>query len=87
MSQVAIKTLTTEWVDFNTVQTPSADTLYYIQNRGPNAMLAQESDSVPTTEEGIVVPPYSVLKYKLGSQTLYLKSLNGTCTINISEVG
>lgn len=87
MSQLVTDTINTEWTDIEDLITVTASTLYFIQNRGPFAILACEGDSEPTTDEGIVVPPYATLKYEQGTQKLYLKTLNGKCAINISQVG
>ena len=74
-----------EWTAFEDIETPTQDKTYYIQNRGPETLIACEGDSEPTTHEGIYVPIYKVLKYVKGSQNLYLRAKSDICTINISD--
>lgn len=87
MSQIKTKNLTNVWIDFSTITTPVSNKMYFIQNRGPDILVACEGDSTPNKKGGLYVPPYCVLKYKLGSQYLYLKSFKNSCTINVSEEG
>lgn len=86
MSQIGLKKLKKSWVAFSTITQPVSDTLYYIQNRGADYLVACEAISEPTTQEGIFVPPKKILKYKVGNQNLYLRS-TGSCTINVSDEG
>ena len=84
MAQVDVKKLENEWIPFSSIVIPVSDRLYYIQNRGPNIMLACEGNSMPIKNDGLMVKPNQVLKYKVGSQNLYLKSESG-CLANVSD--
>lgn len=87
MAQIALEDLTESWVAFSDIETPVADQLYFIQNRGNGVFIAQESAAEPTDDAGVIVEPYKVLKYIAGTDTLYLKALYGECTINITSEG
>lgn len=85
MAQVAFeKNIGSEWVDVTTLATLTADEVYYIQNRGAGVLIAQENNIEPTDEAGTVVVPYKVLKYTNNGK-LWVKSLSGLCTINITD--
>ena len=87
MAQIGLQNLTTEWTAFTDITTPDADTNYYIQNRGPDILLAVESSAEPTTVDGVLVQPYKTLNYKKGTQTLYLRAYASNCAINVSSEG
>ena len=87
MAQVTKATLTTDWTALSDVMTVEENVSYYIQNRSPYNIIACESSSEPTTEEGILVLPYRVLFYEKGTQNLYLRTLENTALINISSEG
>lgn len=84
MSNKYFSAITTSWVAITDLITPEDGKVYYIQNRGPFVVKALESASAPTTEAGICIPAYKVLKYVKGTDTLYLKSY-GISEINISD--
>lgn len=85
MSQIDTVSLTTEWTAFTDITTPDSST-YYIQNRGSDYLLALESASEPsTTTDGVVVPPYKVLSYVAGTDTLYLRAYGSSCSINVTK--
>lgn len=86
MSQVDLVKLTKEFVAFSDITTVDADTTYYIQNRGPDVLVALEASSTPDEElDGVYVPPYCVLQYKQGEQNLYLRAGKTNCSINVSK--
>ena len=85
MSQIAFERLTDEWVTLSSLITVENDKTYYIQNRGASVLIACESDSEPSDDDGVLILPYKTLEYKVGDQDLYLKSFTGTCSINISD--
>lgn len=85
MAQIALENLTTTWVEFSDIETPTPDTEYWIQNRGADFLLACEGSAEPTTDEGICVKPYETLKYVKGTENLYLRAYRTTCTINVSS--
>ena len=85
MAQVAFENnIGSEWIDLTTLATLTDDEVYYIQNRGAGVLLAQENNTEPTDEGGTVVMPYKVLKYTNNGK-LWVKSLSGLCTINITD--
>ena len=84
MTQKALQTLSTTWVAITDIITPEDDKNYFIQNRGPDMVIAVESAATPTTEAGICIPAYKTLKYVKGANTLYLKSYR-TSEINITD--
>lgn len=84
--QIDYREIGRNWVDFNTITTPAADTTYQIYNRGPFNVLAVEASATPTTQAGVLVRPYETLIYKKGTQTLYLKA-EGATNINTSAEG
>lgn len=84
MANKNFSALTTSWVAITSLITPEDGKTYYIQNRGPFMVIAQESASTPNTEAGICIPAYKTLKYVKGTDTLYLKSY-GISEINISD--
>lgn len=84
MANKNFSALTTSWVAITSLITPEDGKTYYIQNRGPYMVKAQESASTPTDDAGICIPAYKVLKYVKGTETLYLKS-DGISEINISD--
>ena len=87
MAQVGFEHLTEDWTPFTDIETPVDDQLYFIQNRGPGLLLAQESAAEPTTEDGVIVEPYKVLKYIKGTDTLYLRAFKGVCSVNVTTEG
>lgn len=87
MAQEAFEQLTSEWVAISDKITVDSNKTYYIQNRGADVLLAVESASEPTTLDGVLVKPYEVLKYKEGTDTLYLRAYNSNCAINITSEG
>ena len=84
MAQKAFETIGTEWTALTDIITPADSTNYYIQNRGPASLIAVESAAEPTSDAGIVIPAYKILKYVKGTDTLYLKSY-GASDINITD--
>ena len=89
MAQVDFQQLTNEWTALSDLITVGADTTYYLQNRGPDTLVALESSSEPDadSQEGVMCQPYKVVKYKKGTQDLYLKAFNQSCAVNISSEG
>lgn len=87
MAQIDFENLTTDWVAFTDITTPADDTDYFIQNRGPDNLLAVESASEPSSLDGVLVQPYKTLVYKKGTDTLYLRAYSSNCAINISSEG
>lgn len=85
MSQIALKELTEEWVAFTDITTPENNKNYYIQNRGPQNVLALESDSIPETLDGVLITPYEQYTYQKGSQTLYFRAYSNNATVNITK--
>lgn len=84
MTQKALETIGTTWIIITDIITPEDDKNYFIQNRGPDMLIAVESASAPSTDAGIVIPAYKTLKYVKGTNTLYLKSY-GTSYVNIND--
>lgn len=81
MAQVELMELTTTW----TALTPESDTVYHIQNRGSDIVIAQEADATPDDMEGILIQPYKTLVYEKGTATaLYLRAYSGTASVNVS---
>lgn len=90
MAQEAFeKDLTTTWTALSDIITVDADTTYYIQNRGAGVLVVVEPDSEPSADDtdGILVQPYKVLKYKKGTNDLYLRAFANMCSINVSSEG
>ena len=85
MSQIALKELTEEWVAFTDITTPQNNKNYYIQNRGPQNVIALESASEPETKDGVLIPPYVQYTYQKGDQTLYLRAYSNNATVNITK--
>lgn len=85
MVQIAFDEIGSNWVDASTLGTLTSESSYFIQNRGAGVLLAVESASEPQTEAGTVVNPLKVFKYTAGEEKLWLKSIMGSCLINISE--
>lgn len=46
MAQIALENLTTTWVEFSDIETPTPDTEYWIQNRGADFLLACEGSAL-----------------------------------------
>lgn len=84
MAQISYSKIGSDWVDVTTLGTFTQDGVYYVQNRGSGVLLAVESDTEPVIEAGMTVLPHKVLKYTYDNK-LWVKSLNGSCSINISE--
>lgn len=83
MAQISLTAITTTWQEFS----PTASTVYRMQNRGPETIIAQEGDTAPTENDiaGIMVEPGKTLVYEQGTAAaLYLRTLRGNATINIS---
>lgn len=88
MAQVGIKKLTTEWTAFTDITTPEDDVEYFIQNRGPDRLLAVESTEAPTTLAGTLIyptPQDKGAKYKKGNNPLWLRSFSTNCSINVTD--
>ena len=85
MSQIKLQQLDNNWVNASTIFTPVSDKTYYLQNRGNDYMVACEGSQVPTDMSGVYIAPHKMARYKLGSQNLYLRAHNGTCSVNISD--
>ena len=65
----------------------SSDVTYYIQNKGPNILVGLESATEPTDykNHGKFCPVMKELTHKKdGTDVLYIRSLLGTCDINIT---
>ena len=87
MAQVGFdKGLTTEWVKLSDEYIFASGKTYYIQNRGPDMLLTLEPDSEPSESEdaGDVWLPHERVTYEVGTNDLYVRALNSTCSINIS---
>lgn len=79
--QVNLLDITKNWQAFEA----DASITYLIQNRGYDVLVALEADSLPNaTDEGVMVEPYQVVEYKKGSQNLYLRAFNQSCSVNVS---
>lgn len=89
MAQESIYSLTTAWTALSDIITVDASTTYYLQNRGADILLLVESSSAPSSNsiEGVLVQPYTPISYQKGSDNLYLRALNSTCTVNVSSEG
>lgn len=88
MAQVDFQGLTKEWTSFaSIVGTVGATTQYQIQNRGADALVALESSSEPTadTQAGVMVLPNNIVVYKKGTQDLYLRAFNSSCSVNVTS--
>lgn len=87
MSQVNFETLSNEWKTLSDIISVDADTTYYLQNRGVDTMIALESSSEPAAnaQGGVMVLPYKTVQYKKGTQDLYLRAFNKSCSVNISS--
>lgn len=88
MAQIEFTGLTRSWTPFATiVGTVDADTTYQIQNRGFDTLVLLESGSTPTasTQAGVLVLPNNTAVYKKGTQDLYLRAFNQSCSINITS--
>lgn len=88
MAQIKFEGLTNEWESFSSIiGTVDADTTYYIQNRGCDPLILLESDSEPGDGDftGNIVLPNKVAVYKKGSQDLYLRAFNRSCSINVTS--
>lgn len=88
MAQIDFQRLTKTWTSFaSVVGTVNTDTIYYIQNRGTDVLVALELASEPTgsTQAGVMVLPNNVVVYKKGTQDLYLRAFNSTCSINVTS--
>ena len=82
MANIYFGVVPTEWTDASTLGTISSDC--YVQNRGNGDLLAVQSSSEPTGQEGTYVEPKKVIKVTAGD-TLWLKSVGVECNVNISE--
>lgn len=82
------KNLTTDFVALEDLITIDPDVTYQIQNRGPDYLLLVESATEPTTDDGILLKPYSeiVALYKQGEDTLYLRALSSNCSFNVTSL-
>lgn len=87
MAQEKFEQLIGEWIELSDIITVDVDKTYYIQNRGPDVLVACEGSSEPVSEEGVLVQPYKVLKYKKGADDLYLRAFANNCSINITSEG
>ena len=85
--QIAFSELTNEWKALSEIITVESDVKYYIQNRGPDKLLALESSSEPNSLAGNIVLSGDALVYSKGTQDLYLRSFSSTSQINISKEG
>lgn len=88
MAQIEFTGLTRNWKPFATiVGTVDADTTYHIQNRGFDTLVLLEADSEPTdaTYAGVLVLPNCVAIYKKGTQNLYCRAFNQSCSINVTS--
>lgn len=88
MAQEKFENISNEWVELSDIITVDSSKTYFIQNRGPDKLLALESSTEPEdTDNGILVEPYLVLEYKSGTDNLYLRAFSGNLSINISSEG
>lgn len=85
MAQVAFEQIKNEWVELSDIITVDADVTYFIQNRGNDKLIACEGSAKPESAVGIFVEPYKALKYKKGTDSLYLRAFADNCFINISS--
>lgn len=88
MAQIKFEGLTREWTSFATiVGTVDADTTYHIQNRGFDTLVLLEAGSAPTTatQAGVLVLLNATAIYKKGTQDLYCRAFNQSCTINVTS--
>lgn len=83
--QVNFEHLTKNWVEFETAE---SGVVYLIQNRGADVLVLLETDSAPesTTKDGILVKPYQTVKYEKGEQSLFMRALDMSCSVNISTI-
>lgn len=81
--------LTKEWVALGDLITVDDDATYYIQNRGPDVLVALEASSAPASdnEGGDFVLPNVQAEYIKGTQNLYLRAFHNNCSINITKKG
>lgn len=86
--QIEFSILDTEWKPLSNFVVVEDDVTYRIQNRGADFLLALEAASTPSDSvAGVLIPPYSVLYFKRGTQDLYLRAFSSKCEANIySEV-
>lgn len=90
MAQVGFSKLTNEWVALSDIITVDSNTVYRIQNRGIDKVIALESSSEPSDDvrEGNEILPGKTGEYKKGTQDLYLKAASfSPCEINITSEG
>lgn len=89
MAQEKFEQLIGEWIELSDITTVDSSLTYYIQNRGPDVLVACEDSSKPDEDnrDGILVKPYKVLKYKVGADNLYLRAFANNCSINITSEG
>lgn len=83
MAQISFTQIDNTWYEF----TPTAGTTYRIQNRGARPFVAQEADAEPQAGDvsGILVAPGKTLVYEKGSASaLYIRTLEGVSTINVT---
>ena len=86
MADVYCGSIDKNWVDASTLVT-FGDGDYLIQNRGAKMLLAHVGSSAPADSDldGVVIPYLMQAHYKASDGSLYLKSPDGSCLINISE--
>lgn len=88
MAQITFeRNMSKEWRAFaDIVGTLDANAEYLIQNRGADALIALEADSIPEADNqsGIMLYPSDIGVYKKGEQNLYLRAFNSNCSINIT---
>lgn len=83
MAQISLTPITSAWSEL----TPTASTVYRIQNRGPEVVIAQEADSEPAEDNiaGVVIYPGKTCVYEKGTAAaLFMRTLEGNATVNIS---
>jgi hypothetical protein len=81
--------LTKEWVALGDLITVESDTTYYIQNRGPDVLVALQASGQPEADNdgGDLVLPNVQAEYIKGTQDLYLRAFHNNCSINITKKG
>ena len=87
MAQIDFVQLTKAWTPFAEIVGTVGTKEYIIQNRGYDTLVALEADSTPAAnnQEGVLILPNDCGVYVKGSQNLYLRAFNQSCSINVTE--
>lgn len=83
--QIDYKILRNEWVPLSDFIVIEDDVTYRIQNRGSDCLLALEAANLPDNDatDGVLIPPFAVIHFKLGAQDLYLRAYSSVCEVNV----